>query len=201
MNYIDNRTNKKYKCTDCGKVISTFSGVYGQSRCGHCAQIIESKKKDITGSKNPTFKKEVRLKISESCKGRIISQETLQKIREALRGSKHWNWQGGKSSLGQRIRNLFEYSDWRKIIFKRDNYTCLKCGKKSKGDIEAHHKKEFHIILVEFLKEYDQFSPIEDKETLVRLAIKYKPFWDITNGKTLCKDCHKLTDNYKNKHV
>jgi hypothetical protein len=63
-------------------------------------------------------------------------------------------------------------------------------GKRGKN-LEAHHnKKPFFIILEEFLKEYSQFSPIEDKETLARLAITYKPFWDVDNGETLCKKCH-----------
>ena len=54
-----------------------------------------------------------------------------------------------------------------------------------------HHVRPFAIIFDEFLKEYSLFSPIEDKETLIRLAMIYKPFWDISNGQTLCKDCHK----------
>ena len=57
--------------------------------------------------------------------------------------------------------------------------------------MEAHHKNPFAELLNEFLKEYDQFSPIEDKETLVRLAMKWKSFWDIDNGECLCEDCHK----------
>lgn len=59
--------------------------------------------------------------------------------------------------------------------------------------------KSFYKILQEFLQTYNQFSPIEDKETLVRLAINYTPFWDINNGITLCTDCHKLTSNYGRK--
>jgi hypothetical protein len=58
------------------------------------------------------------------------------------------------------------------------------------GNLEAHHIKKFSILLAEFLSFYNQFSPIEDKETLVRLAISYEPFWDIINGKTLCEKCH-----------
>ena len=40
-------------------------------------------------------------------------------------------------------------------------------------NLEAHHKKAFYLILEEFLQQYSQFSPIEDKETLLRLAITY----------------------------
>ena len=107
------------------------------------------------------------------------------------KGKYNGSYVDGRSSLTQLIRNLPENKRFIKLIFKRDNYTCQECGRI--GDkLEAHHKREFHIILAEFLKEYDQFSPIEDKETLVRLAMKYKYFWNIDNGITLCKECHKL---------
>jgi hypothetical protein len=55
----------------------------------------------------------------------------------------------------------------------------------------THHIKEFSIIFKEFLSFYNQFSPIEDKETLVRLSTTYAPFWDVNNGQLLCKDCHR----------
>ena len=45
---------------------------------------------------------------------------------------------------------------------------------------------------------YSQFSPIEDKEKLVELAVSYQPFWDIANGKTLCYDCHDLIHKRNN---
>ena len=37
---------------------------------------------------------------------------------------------------------------------------------------------------------------MEYKDILSRLSITYSPFWDINNGQTLCKDCHKNTDTY-----
>ena len=48
----------------------------------------------------------------------------------------------------------------------------------------------FEFMFQNFLKTYSQFSPIEDKETLTRLAIGYIEFWDINNGITLCSNCH-----------
>ena len=47
-----------------------------------------------------------------------------------------------------------------------------------------------------FKKGYTPWN--EDKETLVRLAFTYKPFWDIDNGKTLCEECHNKTKVYIN---
>lgn len=89
------------------------------------------------------------------------------------------------------IRNLYESRSWVLKVFERDNYTCQECFKRG-CKLEAHHINLFSNILSEFLKEYNKFSPLEDKENLLRLSITYKPFWNLENGKTLCKDCHKL---------
>ena len=139
-----------------------------------------------------------KIEISNRCKKFGIGNWMIGRIPPFIKqgnhfqyskGEKHPFWKGGITPLYNIIRNSFEDNLWRKNIFQRDNYTCQECFKIG-GKLEAHHIKEFAKILQEFLKEYSQFSPIEDKETLVRLAITYKPFWDIANGKTLCKDCH-----------
>jgi len=105
-------------------------------------------------------------------------------------------WKGGVTPLASLIRKLPEYKQWHRKVFERDDYICQDCGKRG-GKLEAHHKKTFYKIFTEFLKEYDQFSPIEDKETLSRLAIKYKSFWDVSNGLTLCRKCHNKTKGRK----
>jgi hypothetical protein len=114
-----------------------------------------------------------------------------------FRGKKSHQYIDGRTGLHLLIRKILEYNEWRKKVYERDNYTCQICGVAGNGkNLEAHHKKEFNIILNEFLQLYSQFSPIDDKETLVRLAMTYAPFWDIDNGQTLCEDCHdKLQHN------
>ena len=117
-------------------------------------------------------------------------------------GKDNPNWRGGITSLAKRIRLLPEYVQWRLKVFQRDNFTCQSCGDDKGGNLHAHHSvKPFAEILAEFLQEYDQFSPYDDKDTLVRLAMKYDPFWDITNGVTICKKCHEklhsLVENCK----
>ncbi len=107
-----------------------------------------------------------------------------------LRGSKHYLWQGGQS-LYNSIRKLKEYKEWRKLIYKQDRYTCNACGQSISNELNVHHIISFNSILNDFLSQYNQFSPIEDVETLTRLATSYKPFWDINNGVTLCKRCHR----------
>ena len=95
-------------------------------------------------------------------------------------GNKHHNWKGGKTPLGMRIRTSFEYRQWRSDVFKRDGYTCQRCGRHG-GNMEAHHIKLFSIILDEY------------NITTVEEAINNVELWDINNGTTLCVDCHNQT--------
>ena len=119
-------------------------------------------------------------------------REYRSKLRQSKKGELSSNWKGGISSLYVLVHSLSEYADWRAACFKRDFYTCKKCDKSS-GKLECHHSLvPFQILFQEFLKQYSQFSPIEDKETLTRLATTWKPFWDTNNGETLCRKCHEL---------
>lgn len=122
------------------------------------------------------------------------SDETKLKISLAQKGEKGSNWKGGITPLTFIIRFSKEYIDWRNSIFKRDNYTCVQC--QSQRDLEADHICPFNLVFNDFLKYYNQFSPVEDKEILTKFAIEYEPFWDIDNGRTLCKKCHKKTETF-----
>lgn len=142
--------------------------------------------------------KETKRKMSLAVTGRKHSEKTKRKLSDyftdkpnfKIRGDKSPSWKGGITPLVEIIRHSLEFKQWRKTIFERDNYLCQKCFIKRKY-LHPHHKKLFSIIFTEFLQIYDQFSPIEDRETLARLAMKYKPFWEVNNGITFCKDCHK----------
>ncbi len=61
-------------------------------------------------------------------------------------------------------RNTEEYKTWRKSVFMRDDFICQCCHKKG-GELEAHH-----------LRPYSKFK---------------EQRFDIANGITLCKKCHK----------
>jgi len=96
-----------------------------------------------------------------------LSEQAKKSIADGHRGKKAYNWKGGLK------RNLtsVEYRKWRKEVFKRDNYTCQRCGARSQQGkriyLEAHHKKSW------------------EKYPDLRFNVK--------NGKTLCKKCHNLT--------
>ena len=150
---------------------------------------------------------EAKKKISLANKGHkvIYTQEWKDKIGKACSGKNNGmygvrrfgknnpNWRGGVKPLRELIRQLSEYKKWVQEVFNKDSYLCQSCGINNKK-LEAHHVYPFVNILNEFLKEYDQFSPIEDKETLSRLATKYSKFWDNRNGQTLCYDCHQYLE-------
>lgn len=126
-------------------------------------------------------------------KGHTHTEKTKQKMSTKKIGKigKNCNaWKGGITPLHMWIRGLSEYWFWQKSVLERDNYTCQGCN--SNQNLETHHIYEFHHIFQEFLQLYNQFSPIEEKEILIRLASKYNPFWDVNNGKTLCYDCHNI---------
>ncbi len=185
--YIDGRSLKTYFCIVCGNKIHKDTFLYRNKKCKSCIM-----KKKFNGN----YKDGRTLKdyFCIDCNKKVWMNSKYCKKCMGLNqcGKNNYNWKGGITSLWQLIRELYESKDWRKEVFQRDNYTCQECGDNQGGNLEAHHKKRFSIILQEFLNYYSQFSIIEDKETLVRLAITWKDFWDLDNGQTLCNDCHKL---------
>ena len=128
-------------------------------------------------------------KRSLALKGRIgnrlgikHTKEAKQKMRIASKnysGENHYCWNGGIPKLVERIRKSYKYKEWREKVFERDNYTCQDCGKR-KCYLVAHHEKEFYKIL-----EDNNITNFND-------ALNCKELWDVNNGKTLCKKCHKL---------
>lgn len=163
----------------------------------------------IKGNKNNLGKKhseETRRKISESNIGKIISPEAIEKTRQKLlgrklteeqramrRGERSSSWKGGISRLNARIRCSAEYHTWRARVYYRDKYTCVICERNQKNDkttrLNADHIKSFAVLL----RENNIKTTIE--------AITCENLWKIENGRTLCLECHKKTDNYGSKAI
>lgn len=83
---------------------------------------------------------------------------------EAIRGENSHNWNPNITKEERLVRRLYpEYKDWIKSVFKKDDYTCQICLTKG-GELNAHHLDGYHWC----------------KERRI----------DVTNGVTLCTDCH-----------
>lgn len=91
-------------------------------------------------------------------------------------GDKHPNWKGGATPKNRKIRNSLEYALWRNVVFDRDGYTCQECGVKNEKGLGKSVRLEVHHI-----------------ESFVN---NLKKRFDIDNGITLCKDCHRQTDSF-----
>jgi len=89
-----------------------------------------------------------------------------------------------KRNLTMRIRECFQYRQWRSDVFTRDKFTCQWCGDEGGGNLNADHIKPFSVILQEYeITTYEQ-------------ALSCAPLWNINNGRTLCKPCHKKTSTF-----
>jgi len=132
----------------------------------------ETKKRISETEKGKIVSLETRLKIRKTCKGRHQSPSTEFKKGDN-KGPKHHNWQGGRSRWHKEGYYTPRYIKWREKVFKRDGYICQGC-KKPKQYITAHHIKSWaHYPKLRFV---------------------------VSNGQTLCEDCHKKTDNYKGRN-
>tara|TARA_Y100000310_G_scaffold239892_1_gene243641 strand:+ start:359 stop:877 length:519 start_codon:yes stop_codon:yes gene_type:complete len=132
------------------------------------------------------------LETIRKIKEKLIKQMNTPEAKERMKmnalgkfGKKSHNWKGGKTKIRQIIPSLYEYKNWRSMVFERDNWTCQTCGGRSQIGkqvyLEAHHIKELWKII-------DEFRIKNSKD-----AINCKELWDLSNGITLCKECHKLT--------
>lgn len=81
------------------------------------------------------------------------------------KGKNHYNWRGGVTSLRTKIWRGKIYQEWRNSVFERDDYTCQNCGKRG-GRLNADHLKPF--------------------------ALYPKLRFKVSNGRTLCMECHNL---------
>ncbi len=96
--------------------------------------------------------------------------------RKYMVGPNAPRWKDGKSLERERGRLSAQLATWRKEVFARDNYVCVRCGRA--GRVHAHH-----------IKPWADFP-------FLRL--------DVTNGETLCEQCHgkehnKDFTNHRNK--
>jgi len=102
----------------------------------------------------------------------IFRNKTEKQKKCTPRGENHYNWKGGESL--KRVSITPGWRKWRKKVYERDKYTCQECGEVG-GNLNPHHIK-----------------PVALFPNLV---------FEVDNGITLCRECHKRTDTFGLKMV
>ena len=138
------------------------------------------------GRPSPT--KETRRKMSKSHKGINVwskggkqTEETKEKMRKpktketkekmGIAQIKRYDKIGRKKHKRYyHLSNSKKYRQWRSDVFTRDNWTCQTCQVRGIY-LEAHH-----------IKSWAKFPKLR---------------YEISNGVTLCQECHKLAYNWK----
>lgn len=111
-------------------------------------------------------------RLSKAKTGRRHTLATRKKMSKTRLKVGTWNRGVGLGWPEQkRLRNSLKYKLWREAVFKRDDWTCQArgCGKRG-VELHADHVKPF--------------------ATHPRLRFK------VSNGRTLCVPCHRLTPTY-----
>lgn len=158
-------------CIECSKNFKAKKGQIGKFCSGNCyGKWLSKNQKD---KNSPSWKGGK--PICKDCGVKTKDYKSIRCLKCVLKFRKGENashWKGGITPLIKKIRNSIEYKLWRESVFKRDNYTCIWCGKRG-SELNADHIKRF--------ADYPE----------LRFAID--------NGRTLCVLCHKTTDTWGGK--
>lgn len=199
------RGNVLWRCLcDCGNTVDVITATLqkGSTQSCGCLQkerTSETNKKDLTNQKfgrlvvldeaGRAKDGQVIWKCQCECGNTVnIGARNLQNgktqscgcyYKEQHSGENNWNWKGGITPLNHAVRECTQYKNWRTLIFQRDFYVCQHCGDKKGGNLIAHHIKFFSTLME------------ENHITTTEEAIQCETLWDVSNGITLCKKCHK----------
>lgn len=128
----------------------------------------DKRSQSLKGKKRPSFSKEWKKNIGLAAKNRKCTEKTRRKLSEMHKGNKTNFWKGGIDRKIYKHYNNLNYRLWREGVFKRDDWTCQSCKIKS-GNGKAVFLHPHHI------KSYTHYPKLR---------------YEISNGLTLCKDCH-----------
>lgn len=165
-------------CLQCGQdIIAKNASFYKSTRkfCSKsCKMTYQIAMEPERYKLSPESIEKARKRFSKMWRGKPKKSEWKEKYRLANLGSKSHFWRGGKTSKNRKLRNMAKTSDWRNKVFERDNYTCQRCGARNGSGktiyLTAHH-----------IKSWAKYPKLR---------------WTLNNGITLCRECHKLTDNF-----
>lgn len=169
----------KSSCVDCGKSLGVRYNT--SKRCRPCYA------KFARGANASNWKGGTQNPNCINCDAATGDRQSIL-CRQCYRGELHPQWKGGVSSLQALVRNMPENRQWIKQCLYRDGYACVECSTPSNGvNLQVDHIRQFASILSE-----NNITSVEEARMCADL-------WDISNGRTLCKPCHKLTSSYGRK--
>lgn len=140
-------------------------------KCSHCSNPIELKPNQIKNRK------------------RFFCNRECWALGTRGLGSPVFKGEKAVSIFRNRVSQLPEYQEWRRVILKRDNYKCTitGCTQTRKIPLEVDHIKRFLFIVIE-----NNLETVED-------ARNCKELWDTSNGRVVCRVCHRTLDTYGTK--
>lgn len=178
---INRRTGKDINCP-CGKSFYAAAWEIKKEHKKYCSSTCRLEYRKRGWEWND--KQRNTLSVAQKALGKKLSDEQKRKISEFHKTRKHTveerrqrsismkgkNSKGGVTPINKLIRKSLDYKLWREAVFARDGYKCVFCG--AHGYVEADHIKQF------------AFYP----------DLRF----ELSNGRTLCKPCHKETPTYLN---
>lgn len=139
-------------------------------------------------SKGKKLSEEHKKKIGQANKLFYSNIEVRKEISKRMSKRNKEVFSDSLIGLNKILRHRLEYRQWRTAVYERDNYTCQECNIKG-GELNADHIISFSVLLYRYL-----IKTVED-------ALECKELWNIDNGRTLCLECHKLTDTYGGRSI
>ena len=180
-------TRLKTKCLKCGvkftprRMTSKWCSKACWSTRVHELRQCKNCKTDI---KNPNVFCSIECR-NASYVGKKASKETREKMSKAKQGympvnvfkpgALHPHWKVDRREVDRRWWP--ENKIWRLTVLKRDNYTCQMCGIRSA-------KSNRIVFDVDHIKPWSQFPELR---------------FEVSNGRTLCRPCHKKTPSFLNR--
>jgi hypothetical protein len=155
-------------------IFGKYCRLYNAKNCGHLSRkgrkYCEScslprgkitKTCPVCNKEYESYRKEKRVVCSRDCYGKLVA--------ERQKGEKSHLWKGGLTDKNMLLRKSPEAKEWRKQVFKRDDYTCQHCGERG-ARLDADHIKPWAL--------YPELR------------------FELSNGRTLCRPCHLKTDTW-----
>lgn len=116
-------------------------------------------------------------------------EERLRHSKKVRSGPNHPCYLGGKTLLCDTLRSITEYKLFRKAVLRRDRFECVLCGARQTDVFSPVTLYVDHVTPFSDIIEKHRITSVEDARQCAEL-------WDVSNGRTLCRDCHFKTDTY-----